>query len=50
MKQIFEPASWYKPRTDFKESELNEIEKKNVEFILGYEKKMGWRRSLFQDQ
>jgi hypothetical protein len=43
MKQIFEPAPWYKPRTAFKDSELNEVEKKNVELILDYEKKMGWR-------
>lgn len=43
MKQIFETAPWYKPRKDFKESDLNEIEKKNVEFIFEYEKKMGWK-------
>jgi hypothetical protein len=43
MKEIFEKAPWYKPRPDFKESDLNEIEKKNVELILEYEKKMGWR-------
>ncbi len=43
MKQIFESVRWYKPRQDFKESELNEIEKKNVEFIFEYEKKMGWQ-------
>jgi hypothetical protein len=43
MKQIFESAPWYKPRKDFKESDLNEIEKKNIEFILEYEKKMGWK-------
>jgi len=43
MKQIFESAPWYKPRKDFKDSELNEIEKKNIEFIADYEKKMGWR-------
>lgn len=43
MKQIFESAPWYRPRKDFKESDLNEIEKKNVEFILEYEKKMGWK-------
>lgn len=43
MKQIFESLPWYKPRPDFKEAELNEIEKKNVEFILEYEKKMGWK-------
>ena len=28
MKQIFKSAPWYKPRKDFKDSELNEIEKK----------------------
>lgn len=43
MKQIFESALWYKPRADFKESDLNEKEKKNVEFISEYEKKMGWK-------
>lgn len=43
MKQIFESSPWYKPRKDFKESDLNEIEKKNVEFIFEYEKKMGWK-------
>jgi len=43
MKQIFESAPWYKPRTDFKESDLNEMEKKNVEIISEYEKKMGWK-------
>ena len=41
--QIFESVPWYKPRNDFKESDLNEIEMKNVEFILEYEKKMGWK-------
>ena len=43
MKRIFEAAPWYKPRGDFKESDLNEIEKKNVELIIEYEKKMGWK-------
>jgi hypothetical protein len=44
MEKIFEAAPWYKPRSDFKESDLNEIEKKNIEFITEYEKKMGgWR-------
>ena len=43
MKKIFESSSWYKSRSDFKESDLNEIEKKNVEFIFEYEKKMGWK-------
>jgi hypothetical protein len=43
MKLVFERLPWYKPRADFKEAELNAIEKKNVEFILEYEKKMGWK-------
>ncbi len=43
MKQIFESAPWYKPKKDFKESDLNETEKKNVEIIFEYEKKMGWK-------
>lgn len=42
MKQIFEKSPWYKPRPDFKETDLNESEKKNVELIQEYEKKMGW--------
>lgn len=42
MKQLFEKAPWYKPRPDFKETDLNETEKKNIELIQEYEKKMGW--------
>ncbi|MEK6742654.1 MAG: YARHG domain-containing protein [Nitrospirota bacterium] len=42
MKQIFEKSPWYKPKPDFKETDLNETEKKNVELIQEYEKKMGW--------
>jgi YARHG domain len=41
MKQIFESAPWYKPNSGFKESELNDIEKKNLGFILAFEKKNG---------
>ena len=43
MKRIFQSARWYRPRQDFKETELNEIEKKNIDFILNYEKKKGWK-------
>ncbi len=43
MKRIFESAPWYKPRPDFKESELSDIEKKNIEFIFEFEKKKGWK-------
>ena len=43
IKQIFEGLPWYKPRPDFKETDLSAIEKKNVEFIFEYEKKMSWK-------
>ena len=43
MKKIFESVPWYQPRADFKESELNDIEKKNIDFILEFEKKYGWK-------
>jgi len=33
---------WYKPKPEFNESDLNDIEKKNVNFILDFEKKKGW--------
>jgi hypothetical protein len=43
MKKIFEGVSWYKPRPEFSESELNDIEKKNVDFIREFETKNGWK-------
>ena len=43
LKRIFEAVSWYNSRTNFSDSELNEIEKKNTEFILKYENKLGRR-------
>ncbi len=43
MKKIFEGVPWYKPRPEFNESELNEIEKKNIDFILEFERKNGWK-------
>lgn len=43
MRKIFEATSWYRPKSDFKESALNDIEKKNVEFISEFEKKKGWK-------
>ncbi len=43
LKRIFESARWYKPRTDFKDSDLNDTEKKNVEFIYAFERNRGWR-------
>lgn len=45
MSKIFESTSWYKYRQAFRESDLNEVEKKNVEFIFEYEKKMGWSKN-----
>lgn len=43
MRKIFETATWYRPRSDFKESELNDVEKKNIEFIFSFEKTKGWK-------
>jgi hypothetical protein len=43
MKKIFENAPWYTPRLDFNESDLNDIERKNVEFLSAFEKKQGWK-------
>ena len=40
---MFESAQWYKPRRDFKETELNVIEKRNISFIDEYEKSNGWK-------
>jgi hypothetical protein len=34
---------WYRQNPDYSDSLLNETERKNVQFILDYEKKMGWR-------
>jgi hypothetical protein len=36
----FRKNEWYKPREDFKETDLTEIERKNVEKILEYEKRI----------
>lgn len=46
MKTIFENAPWYRARKNFKVSELNEVEKKNITFISSYEKNVGSRGSL----
>lgn len=37
---LFERCRWYNPRDDFSESKFNEIEKKNIAFILEYEKEI----------
>jgi len=39
----FESKDWYKPNPYFNESSFNEIEKSNKDFIVEYEKSMGWR-------
>ncbi len=44
LKWIFKDISWYKPDPDFSYDMLNKIEKKNLEFIIEYEKKKGWRK------
>ena len=43
LKQIFESTDWYRPNPDYSDDMLNDIEKKNVQFILDYEKEMGWK-------
>lgn len=43
LRTIFENTDWYKPNPNYSDKMLNDIEKKNVQFILDYEKKMGWR-------
>jgi Domain of unknown function (DUF4424)/YARHG domain len=42
MIRVFDGVPWYQPRSEFKESELNEIEKKNIDFIRELERKNGW--------
>jgi len=42
-KSYFEGKEWYYPNENFDESCLNAIEKANVETIINYEKRMGWR-------
>jgi hypothetical protein len=43
LKFILESTDWYKPDPEYSDTMLNDTEKKNVQFILDYEKKMGWR-------
>jgi hypothetical protein len=43
MKRILKDVPWYHPRADFKESELNDFEQKNVDFILEFENKNSWK-------
>jgi len=43
LNEIFESCDWYKPNPNYTDDMLNDTEKKNVKFILDYEKKMGWR-------
>jgi hypothetical protein len=38
-KSYFQGKSWYKPNSNFKDRELNDIEKYNIELILKHEKK-----------
>ena len=39
----FESKDWYRPNPYFDDSLFNEIEKSNKDFIVEYEKSMGWR-------
>ena len=39
----FEATDWYVPNPNYSDSLLNDIEKENLDTIISYEKKMGWR-------
>ena len=39
----FNQKDWYQPNSNFDTSLFNSIEKANVDFIIQYEKEMGWR-------
>lgn len=39
-RSLFEKSRWYHPRDDFSESDFNGFEKRNIQFILEYEKKI----------
>ena len=39
----FEATDWYVPNPNYSDSLLNDIEKENLNTIISYEKKMGWR-------
>lgn len=41
--KLFSEKPWYKPNDRFSMSLLNDIEKKNLDFLARYEKKRGWR-------
>ena len=42
-KSYFAAKSWYIPNPNFSEALFNSIEKYNKDFIVEYEKRMGWR-------
>lgn len=42
-KSYFAAKSWYIPNPDFSEALFNSIEKYNKDYIVEYEKRMGWR-------
>jgi len=37
---LFQKSGWYEPRDDFSDADFNDIEQKNIAFILKYEKKI----------
>lgn len=42
-KSYFAKMDWYVPNPDYNDSYLTDIEKANRDFLIEYEKKMGWR-------
>lgn len=43
LRYIYGSSYWYRYNPEYSDSMLNDIEKQNVQFILDYEKKIGWR-------
>jgi len=43
LNSLFAITTWYKQNPNYSDDMLNDIERKNIQFILDYEKKKGWR-------
>jgi hypothetical protein len=42
MQSIFNNYSWYKPDPNYSDKMLNDFEKRNLRFIMRYERQRGW--------
>jgi len=43
IQSAFEATDWYSPNPDYSDELLNEIERSNIDTLVSYERKMGWR-------